>query len=193
MATGKGRGSGRRGGYTRSTQNSPRLAGRYSADTDSGTGRGAEIIPLNPHMDTTRNTLPPFDGSYVTPPPVTVPYGWRLTETRSGWTLTHDRDEWSVISWLVSERRAGRSCQELVDQLESERVPAPRGGRSKPKWNRERVRTLVYQYAPETAPRKNLSRYAYLLRQDVLSDEEQEELEDLAEAERAAIAADNDR
>lgn len=152
----------------------------------------ADIIPLKPGTNSPRNTTPLFDGSYVTPPPITPPYGWRLAEsaTGAGWRLTHDREEWGVISWLIQERRAGgeeRSYNALAAELQEDGVPAPTGGRSIGRWHGERVRSLILRYAPELAapPRAERGgRLAQLWERDpaTLSDEERAEMEALEES-----------
>lgn len=151
------------------------------------TGRGAEVIHLNTRTDSPRNTTPPFDGSYATPPPLTPPYGWTLTTLRggAGWKLTHDRREWSVISWLIEERRAGgrsRSYDVLAAELERDGVPAPTGGRSVGRWHGERVRSLIRLYAPELAapPRVDGRRRLHQLWEmdpDTMTEEEVAEME----------------
>jgi hypothetical protein len=156
-----------------------------------GTGRHAEIIPLNARADSPRNTTPAFDGSYATPPPITPPYGWILTKpkTGTGWILVHHRPEWSVISWLVQERREGgrgRSYDSLAAELQRDGVPAPTGGRSVGRWHGERVRSLIRLYAPELAapPRAQRgSRLAQLYELDpaTMTDEEKAEMEILEE------------
>lgn len=159
-----------------------------------GNERGADVIPLNAGADSPRNTTPAFDGSYVTPPPVRVPYGWRLAGKRAGagWMLTHDRQAWSVISWLIQERRAGgqkRSYDTLAAELRRDGVPAPTGGRSVGRWHGERVRSLIRLYAPELAapPRAERgSRLAQLWERDPASMTEEERAE-MADLEQAAL------
>lgn len=156
----------------------------------------AQVIQLNPKASSTRDIGRAFDGSYASPPPVTVPYGWRLESGRAGWTLVHDRHEWGVISWLIAERRAGRSYRELADRLERDHVPAPTGGRSVGRWHTERVRILAQQYAPDLARRGREDRLSELhaLTLAELTDDEREELAELEDAARAALedAADPD-
>lgn len=154
-----------------------------------GTERHATVIPLNPEVDSARNTTPPFDGSYATPPPITPPYGWRLAKKRggTGWELIHDRQEWGVISWLIQERRAGgegRSYDALATTLREDGVPAPTGGRSVGRWHGERVRSLIHRYAPELAAPPRAEREDRLLQlwgrdRDTLSEEEKAEMEAL--------------
>lgn len=161
----------------------------------------AEVIPLNAGADSSRNMTPQFDGSYATPPPVRVPYGWRLAEkpTGAGWLLTHDRREWAVISWLIQERRAGgngRSYVSLAAELRRDGEPAPTGGRSVGRWHGERVRKLIASYAPDLAgtPRAQRgSRLAQLydLDEDAMTEEEKEELEALEQAADALYDADH--
>jgi hypothetical protein len=156
-----------------------------------GTGRHAEVIPLNAGGDSPRNTTPQFDGSYDTPPPLTPPYGWILTRKRrgAGWELVHHRPEWSVISWLIQERRNGgrdRSYDRLAAELQRDGVPAPTGGRSVGRWHGERVRSLIRLYAPElvTPPRAQRgSRLSQLYEMDpaTMTDEEKAEMEILEE------------
>jgi len=164
----------------------------------SETERHAEVIPLNSGADSPRNTTPPFDGSYATPPPVRAPYGWRLAEktTGAGWLLTHDRRQWAVISWLIQERRAGRSYDSLAAELQGDGEPAPTGGRSVGRWHGERVRMLITRYAPELAgtPRAQRgSRLAqlYEMDEDAMTDEERAELEELEQAADALYDADH--
>lgn len=155
--------------------------------------RGAKIIHLNPKRDSTRDIRAAGDGQSDVPPPVTVPYGWRLEPGRGGgWALVHDRDQWGVISWLIERRRAGESYEGLAKRLEREEVPAPTGGRSKRRWHTERVRTLAMYYAPDLAPRARADRLSELhaLSLEELTDEEREELDELEEAARAAIGDD---
>lgn len=142
----------------------------------------AKVIPLKRQADSTRD-IGHGSEPYAACPPVTVPYGWRLSHGLSGWFLVHDRAQWSTIMWLISERRAGRSYQSLADQLERERVPAPPGGGSRAagRWYGERVRLLVLHYAPDLAapaPRDPLAERAAELRAriDDLTDDEQDEL-----------------
>lgn len=119
-----------------------------------GTMQRERITPLNAGADSTRDIAPGPDDPYATCPAVTVPYGWRLVRRRSSWALVHDHKPWLVLMWLVSERRAGRSYQDLATELERRRVPPPPNGDSgKPRrWQKDRVRTLVQQYAPDLAP-----------------------------------------
>ncbi|NUR04318.1 MAG: hypothetical protein HOY79_49795 [Streptomyces sp.] len=164
--------------------------GENQAISRGGNGGGAEIIQLNANADSTRNMTPVFDGSYATPPPVTVPYGWTLKETKSGWQLIHDRQEWSTISWLVQERRAtGRSYESMGQELERDGVPAPEGGRSNGRWHAERVRTLVLTYAPELAGPGRRSRLDRLQNRPLedLDEGELEELDALLDPERSAL------
>lgn len=155
----------------------------------SGTERHADVIPLNAGVDSSRNTTPPFDGSYATPPPLTPPYGWKMQPKQSGggWEVIHDRNEWGVISWLIEERRASggtRSYEALAAELTRDGVPAPHGGRSVGRWHGERVRSLIQRYAPELAapPRAERgSRLAQLWDRDpaTLTEEEAAEMEAL--------------
>jgi hypothetical protein len=157
-----------------------------------GTERHATVIPLNRETDSARNTPPPFDGSYATPPPIKPPYGWRLAEKKAGagWELIHDRQEWGVISWLIQERRAGgdgRSYDALATALQKGGVPAPTGGRSVGRWHGERVRSLILRYAPELATPPRAERGSRLMQlwgrdPDTLSEEEKAEMEDLEES-----------
>lgn len=176
-----------------SASNQVREGFRPVKRTKSGgrTERHAEIIPLNPGADSSRNTTPPFDGSYASPPPITPPYGWRLAESEAGagWRLVHDRTEWGVISWLIQERRAGgsgRSYDALATALREDGVPAPRGGRSIGRWHGERVRSLILRYAPELAAPPRAERESRLVQlwdrdPDTLSEEEKAEMEALEE------------
>jgi hypothetical protein len=159
----------------------------------SDSGRGAEVIPLKPGADSPRNTTPPFDGSYETPPPLTPPYGWRLTKSsgRAGWTLSHHREQWAVISWLIQERKAGgrsRSYDVLAAELQRDGVPAPTGGRSVGRWHGERVRSLIRLYAPELAAPSRSARGSRLhqlweMDPDTMTKEETAEMAALEEAE----------
>lgn len=149
----------------------------------------ATVIHLNAGADSPRNTAPPFDGSYATPPPLTPPYGWILAESRvgAGWMLVHHRPEWSVISWLIQERRAGgrsRSYDVLAAELARDGVPAPTGGRSAGRWHGERVRSLIKQYAPELAglplaQRGSRLGQLYELDPSTMTDQEKAEMEAL--------------
>lgn len=176
--------------YRAPSQPKGHFTGKNRTMSGAESSRNAEVIHLNQTGDSTRNTTPMFDGSYVSPPPVTVPYGWTLREERGGWSLVHDRHEWSVISWLIQERRAGRSYGALAEELVRDRVPAPTGGRSVGRWHTERVRTLVLLYAPDlAAPRRaeRGDRLAQLHSRSLseLTDDERAELEEL----EAAVSA----
>lgn len=115
-------------------------------DTDSV----APVIPLNRKADSSTDI-----GYDTPPPPVIVPYGWRLVRRDDGWLLTHDDAEWSTIERIIRERRSGDSYRAIAARLADENVPAPTTGRSHGRWDgtagTERCRILVLHYAPDVA------------------------------------------
>lgn len=152
--------------------------------------RMAEVIHLYPKAGSTRITTRQEDVESAAPPPVTVPYGWKLVSRAAGaktvWSFVKDQEQWGVISWLILERRAGRSYRDLADELEEDGVEPPTGGRSVGRWHQERVRTLVQYYAPDTVPAPPVDPFVARLQElmergpENCSDEEHEELHTLA-------------
>lgn len=103
---------------------------------------------MNRERDSARNI-----GYEIPPDPLTVPYGWRMMREREGWLLVHDGETWPVIERIVSLRRRGLTYEVIAQTLIDEKVPAPRDPHSTQRWHDERVRRLVYRYAPDVARR----------------------------------------
>lgn len=124
------------------------------ATTTGGSGQIATITPLYREAATPPNITPHIRAPYTAaPPPVTIPYGWRMIETPDGYLLQHDRTEWNVICRAVEGKRSGRPYHEIAAELHAEGAPVwnerNREYDAAPRWHAERVRRLVGRYAPE--------------------------------------------
>lgn len=124
------------------------------APTAEGTGRMATVTHLYREDASPRNMTPSLPTSHHSaPPPVSVPYGWRLVETSDGWLLQHEPAEWNVICRAVAGKQSGRPYHQIAAELHAEGAPvrneAQRPYGAPPQWHAERLRRLVIQYAPE--------------------------------------------
>lgn len=126
------------------------------ANTPGGSGRMATVTQLYGEAATPRNITPPGPVSYISaPPPVIVPYGWRMIQLPDGrWVLEHERAEWNVICRAVEGKRAGRTYEAIAEELHAEGAPVwnERTDREYPgetRWHPQRVRRLVARHAPD--------------------------------------------
>lgn len=128
--------------------------------TETGSGVLADVIPMYREAATPPNMTPvPAPAYQAAPPPIEVPYGWRMVQTPGGWLMTHEPAEWSVIARCVEGRRDGIPLDAIAATLADEDAPIWNSGRRDygvvARWHPERVRRLVQRYAPDlhAAPR----------------------------------------
>ena len=132
-------------GYTSSSQRMPRFAPANQGATPRDRGQIASVIPLNRSADSAADI-----GYDTPPPPVSVPFGWRLTKRPDGWLLTHDDETWPIIERCIRERRGGASYTAIARRLAAEGAPAPTG-RAHGVWHMDLPRRYVAHYAPQVA------------------------------------------
>jgi site-specific DNA recombinase len=60
-------------------------------------------------------------------------------DRQKGWTRVQDSKEGAAVRWMVQQRIAGRGFSAIAAELNTQSIPAPRGG----KWNATTVRKIL--------------------------------------------------